>query len=82
MTELEAFREFVLRADLSDDATFTQVLQRGAKELGIDPGNLASTFRVSRPTATRWLNGVTWPAVGVRESVRRGFLALIEKRLG
>ena len=64
-------RDFVSDADLADDAVFDEIVRQSASALGLTPRRLAAAMRISIPTATRWMNNVTRPALGMRESVRR-----------
>jgi len=65
------FRNLVSDGDLSDDAVFDEIMREAKLVIGMTPRKLSSAMRMSVPTAARWLNNVTRPAFGMRESVRR-----------
>lgn len=60
------------------DANFTKLIQILATKLSMTDRQIASSMRISVPTASRWMNGVTSPHWAMRESVRRFALRYIE----
>ncbi len=73
-----SLRAYVQKADFSNDAVFTEVVQRVVQELQLLPADVGSALRVSRPTISRWIHGVTVPHPAVREPFRRYALRRID----
>lgn len=78
LPDLASFRDYVLNVDLKNDANFTKTIRYACEVLKMTDRDLASGMRISVPTANRWLNGVTTPAVGMREGLRRFILKRME----
>jgi hypothetical protein len=73
MTPHEAeLREYVRclhQAEVRDDAAFHALLTRGFDLLHLIDKDIAREFGVSRPSVTRWRNGVNAPHPAMRKPV-------------
>lgn len=68
---LEAMRAFIEAADLERDDVYSAAVRSVIRGLAIEPGTLGDAMSCSVPTVRRWMNGVTVPHPGMRESLRR-----------
>lgn len=64
-------REMVETSDLSVDSNFKEMLRSLVWTLRLTESEVGSALRVSSPTITRWINGVTAPHPALRESIRK-----------
>lgn len=56
-------------ADISDDATFQELVNRSRGVLELSDRQFADILMVSRPTINRWSNGKNLPHRSVRKAV-------------
>lgn len=66
-----AFAQELLRLEGTDveASSFAQALQEAIDDYGIEPAAISSTFRVTRPTVSRWKSGEATPGVYLRREV-------------
>lgn len=74
-------RDFVTRADLSNDDVFAHVVRCAVDDLGLAAADVGNTLSVSRPTVERWMRGTIAPHVAMREPIRRFMLRKLGERL-
>ena|SRR5437867_4955208 len=66
---LTDLRERALRANVSDDQGFRDLLKSCQRVLEILDQDLADAFLVSRPTVNRWINGKNLPHRAMRKPI-------------
>ena len=66
---LSGYAEALSFADPKDDAAFHKLLEQGVEVLHLVDKDIAREFGVSRPTVTRWRNGVNAPHPAMRKPV-------------
>lgn len=78
LADLKAYRDQLLsaqtEASLMDDALFHRLFAEGVKRFkfdSVDVASLRTSFGISTPTYTRWLNGSTAPHPVLRPEVYR-----------
>jgi hypothetical protein len=67
--ELMEYIRSLREADVRDDAVFHSLLARGFDILHLMDKDVAREFGVSRPSVTRWRNGVNAPHPAMRKPV-------------
>jgi hypothetical protein len=72
--ELEAFEQVLRRADPRNAAEFSALLNAGMDLLRLLHQDIADECDASRPTVTRWVNGLNAPTPTVRKAVYRYML--------
>jgi hypothetical protein len=65
--ELRDYVRSLQEAEARDDSTFHSLLSRGFDLLRLIDKDIAHGFGVSRPTVTRWRNGVNAPHPAMRK---------------
>ncbi len=68
-------------ASFSDRQVFTRLFCLALHVLELGPSDLGSTLSASQPTISRWLNGVTTPAKGVRPLVFSALSKQVDRKL-
>jgi hypothetical protein len=72
--ELEAFEKALRRADSKNADEFRELLNWGLDLLRLLHQDIADECDASRPTVTRWVNGLNAPTPTVRKAVYRYML--------
>jgi transcriptional regulator with XRE-family HTH domain len=67
--ELKDYVLSLRETDVRDDAAFTDLLTRGFDLLHLMDKDIAREFGISRPSVTRWRNGVNAPHPAMRKPV-------------
>jgi len=75
-----AFAQELRRLEGTDVApsSFTQALKEAVDDYGIEPAAISSTFRVTRPTVSRWKSGEATPGIYLRREVMGWIAACLE----
>ncbi len=81
ITELRVLQVVCHIINLEDDKLFHQFIKQISKTLELKDYDMAVLFEVSRPTVTRWRQGVAAPDIVVRKLVRNETEKLIKERL-
>lgn len=75
-----AFAQELRRLEATDVAptSFVQVLREAIDDYGVEPGSISTTFRVTRPTVSRWKSGEATPGIYLRREVVSWIAARVE----
>lgn len=76
-----AFAQELRRLEGTDVApsSFAQVLKEAIDDYGVEPSSISSTFRVTRPTVSRWKSGEATPGIYLRREVIGWIAARVEE---
>lgn len=77
---LDFFRLLHLEVDIEKDEDFVSLVRAAIKYFNMSDLEAADLFEVSRPTATRWRQGVTTPGKATRKLVKKILDELEENR--
>jgi len=80
-SHLEDYVQSLSSADPQDDAAFLVLLRRAFETLRLTDTDLSREFGMSRPTVTRWRNGVTTPHPALRKPLYAWLLRRARSRV-
>jgi hypothetical protein len=72
---------YILKTSSTEKTMFTQVFKSGLEVLELDQEFVAREFKVSRPTVSRWMTGVSAPHQLGRKPVYQALLKIANAKL-
>jgi hypothetical protein len=71
----------ILQTSSTEKTMFTEVFKLGLKVLELDQEFVAREFKISRPTVSRWVTGISAPHQLGREPVYQALLKIAKAKL-